>query len=193
MNISMSDFRVVDPDCSAFSAAETRISCTSIKLSSLAAAELNYPNYVRIIIGDPIPLFGIVPCDINDRFACPFMLGKTADDLRGRKKWIVIKNRAVATILRAKMGCENDKATKRVYGSKWTEENALLFDLSKPAEAGKRTVMRSAEEMLRSYALATAGANAQIIAAGFVPHFYSVPNKQVINERVIDAEFVQVR
>lgn len=72
MNISMSDFRVVDPDCSAFSAAETRISRTSIRLSSLAAAELNYPNYVRIIIGDPIPFFGIVPCDINDRFACPF-------------------------------------------------------------------------------------------------------------------------
>lgn len=189
MNISMSDFRVVDPGCSAFSAAETRISCTSIKLSSLAAAELNYPNYVRIIIGDPIPFFGIVPCDINDRFACPFMLGKT----RGQKKWIVIKNRAVATILRAKMSCENDKATKRVYGSKWTEENALLFDLSKPAETGKRTAMRSAEEMLRSYALATVGVNAQIIATGFVPHFYSVPNEQVINERVIDAEFVQVR
>ena len=72
MNISMSDFRVVDPDCSAFSAAKTRISRTSIRLSSLAAAELNYPNYVRIIIGDPIPFFGIVPCDINDRFACPF-------------------------------------------------------------------------------------------------------------------------
>ena len=65
MNISMSDFRVVDPGCSAFSAAETRISRTSIRLSSLAAAELNYPNY-------PIPFFGIVPCDINDRFACPF-------------------------------------------------------------------------------------------------------------------------
>ena len=188
----MSDFRVVDPDCSAFSAAETRISRTSIRLSSLAAAELNYPNYVRIIIGDPIPFFGIVPCDINDRFACPFMLGKTADDLRGQKKWIVIKNRAVATILRAKMGCENDKATKRVYGSKWTEENALLFDLSRPAEAGKRAVMLSAEEMLRSYALATAGANAQIIAADFVPHFYSVPNEQTINERVIDAEFIQI-
>lgn len=193
MNISMSDFRVVDPGCSAFSAAETRISRTSIRLSSLAAAELNYPNYVRIIIGDPIPFFGIVPCDINDRFACPFMLGKTADDLRGQKKWIVIKNRAVATILRAKMSCENDKATKRVYGSKWTEENALLFGLSKPAETGKRTAMRSAEEMLRSYALATVGVNAQIIATGFVPHFYSVPNEQVINERVIDAEFVQVR
>ena len=58
--------------------------------------------------------------------------------------------------------------------------------------------MRSAEEMLRSYALATVGVNAQIIATGFVPHFYSVPNEQVINERVInerviDAEFVQVR
>ena len=66
------------------------------------------------------------------------------------------------------------------------------------AETGKRTAMRSAEEMLRSYALATVGVNAQIIATGFVPHFYSVPNEQVINERVInerviDAEFVQVR
>ena len=42
LKVSMSDFRVVDPGCSAFSAAKTRISRTSIRLSSLAAAELNY-------------------------------------------------------------------------------------------------------------------------------------------------------
>jgi len=187
MQFSMSDFRVVDPDYSNFSAAESRISKGSIRLNNLAAAELGYPNYVRIIIGDKIPFFGILPCLSSDKFACPFMLGKTPNDLRGQKKWIVIKNKTVATILRAKMACENTKETKRVFGSKWQEQNALLFDLSKPVEPGKRIVPRTAEEMLRSYALATAPADAQIIATGFASRFYSIPN-----EVILDADYVPV-
>jgi len=188
MSLSLSDFRLVSPRSDSFSAAEIRIGKVGIRLNNLAAAELGYSDYVRLLIGDSLAILGVQPCEGNDPYACPFMVGKTANDLRGQKKWISIKNRMLATILRSKMHCENEKGVKRVYGSKWREENALLFDLTKPVELGKRSAPVTAEEILRSYELAAPAKGGQIVAIGISSQFRPVPSEPV--NQVIDADYV---
>lgn len=50
MNACLSDFRVVNPTLRTFSAAEARIAQSSIRFNNLSAAELGYPENVRLLI-----------------------------------------------------------------------------------------------------------------------------------------------
>ena len=49
MNACLSDFRVVNPTLRTFSAAEARIAQSSIRFNNLSAAELGYPENVRLL------------------------------------------------------------------------------------------------------------------------------------------------
>lgn len=63
MNACLSDFRVVNPTLRTFSAAEARIAQSSIRFNNLSAAELGYPENVRLLISSEgttrfwVPLF----------------------------------------------------------------------------------------------------------------------------------------
>ena len=151
MNASLSDFRIVNPRKKEFSAAEARIGKTSIRFNNLTAAELNYPDYVRLLINQGGSALAIQPCDEDDPCAVPFMGGRTAQDLTGQKKWTSITNRMLAAIIREKMNWTNEKGAKRVYGAPWYEQGALLFDLTHPAGPRQRLALLSADDMLRSY------------------------------------------
>ena len=50
MNPTLSDFRIVNPVTRSFSAAEARFAWSSIRFNNLSAAELGYPEYVRLLI-----------------------------------------------------------------------------------------------------------------------------------------------
>ena len=39
-------------------------------------------------------------CDPKDKCAVPFMAGRTADDLKGQKKWTTVSNRMLTHIIR---------------------------------------------------------------------------------------------
>ena len=54
MNACLSDFRVVNPTLRTFSAAEARIAQSSIRFNNLSAAELGYPENVRLLISSAL-------------------------------------------------------------------------------------------------------------------------------------------
>jgi hypothetical protein len=185
MNTSLSDFRIVNPTKQGFSAAEARIGKTSIRFNNMTAAELGYPDFVRLLINQSGSALAIQPCTENDPCAVPFMNGRTAVDLTGQKKWTSIPNRMLAAIIREKMSWDNEKAPRRVYGSPWLEQGALLFDLTRTIGPRQRTSLMSADEMLRSYEQAERSFM-PVQRMGF-PQYCPVPPSEVI-----EAAFTQV-
>lgn len=98
MNACLSDFRVVNPTLRTFSAAEARIAQSSIRFNNLSAAELGYPENVRLLISSEGTTLAIQACDKDDPCAVPFMSGRTAEDLKGQKKWTTVSNRMLMHI-----------------------------------------------------------------------------------------------
>ena len=80
MNANLYDFRVVNPTLRTFSAAEARIAHSSIRFNNLSAAELGYPEMVRLLISSDATTLAIQACDKGDSCAVPFMAGRTAED-----------------------------------------------------------------------------------------------------------------
>ena len=154
MNACMSEFRIVNPTLRTFSAAEARIAHSSIRFNNLSAAELGYPEHIRLLISSDGCTLAIQACDPKDKCAVPFMAGRTADDLKGQKKWTTVSNRMLTHIIRSKLGWETAKTPRRFYGVPWPEQGAIIFDLTKIAPPRTRTPNLSAEDMLRAYELA---------------------------------------
>ena len=119
MNACMSEFRIVNPTLRTFSAAEARIAHSSIRFNNLSAAELGYPEHIRLLISSDGCTLAIQACDPKDKCAVPFMAGRTADDLKGQKKWTTVSNRMLTHIIRSKLGWETAKTPRRFYGVPW--------------------------------------------------------------------------
>ena len=130
MNACLSDFRVVNPTLRTFSAAEARIAQSSIRFNNLSAAELGYPENVRLLISSEGTTLAIQACDKDDPCAVPFMSGRTAEDLKGQKKWTTVSNRMLMHIIRTKLGWDSGKTPRRFYGVPWPEQYAILFELA---------------------------------------------------------------
>ena len=125
MNACMSEFRIVNPTLRTFSAAEARIAHSSIRFNNLSAAELGYPEHIRLLISSDGCTLAIQACDPKDKCAVPFMAGRTADDLKGQKKWTTVSNRMLTHIIRSKLGWETAKTPRRFYGVPWPEQGAI--------------------------------------------------------------------
>ena len=121
MNACMSEFRIVNPTLRTFSAAEARIAHSSIRFNNLSAAELGYPEHIRLLISSDGCTLAIQACDPKDKCAVPFMAGRTADDLKGQKKWTTVSNRMLTHIIRSKLGWETAKTPRRFYGVPWPD------------------------------------------------------------------------
>lgn len=187
MNPNLYDFRVVNPTLRSFSAAEARIAHSSIRFNNLSAAELGYPDNIRLLISSDGTTLAIQICDANDPCAVPFMAGRTAEDLKGQKKWTTVTNRMLMHIIRTKLGWESKKTPRRFYGVPWPEQGAIIFDLTRAAPPRTRTPNLSAEDMLRAYEVAAAGSLMPVSQNAPFRQFASVPPSQVI-----EAQFVQV-
>ena len=59
------------------------------------------------------------------------MSGRTAEDLKGQKKWTTVSNRMLMHIIRTKLGWDSGKTPRRFYGVPWPEQYAILFDLTR--------------------------------------------------------------
>lgn len=177
MNYSLCDFRIVTPASKKFSAAELRIGKTTVKFNSLSAAELHYPEYVRLMIGSDGVTLVIQPCDRTEPNAVPFMAGRTADDLNGRKNWVCFNNPMLSAIIHEKTHWEDTTASRRFFAAPWPEENALIFDLTRPVPPRKRILNLSADDILRTYERAAQPMypvvygrhTASVVDANFVP------------------------
>ena len=111
------------------------------------------------------------------------MSGRTAEDLKGQKKWTTVSNRMLMHIIRTKLGWDSGKTPRRFYGVPWPEQYAILFDLTRAAPPRTRTPNLSVEDMLRIWQLdACRGQH-----MGKTNKFASVPPS-----RVIEAQFVNV-
>mgnify|MGYP007030298997 FL=1 len=189
MNACLSDFRVVNPTLRTFSAAEARIAQSSIRFNNLSAAELGYPENVRLLISSEGTTLAIQACDKDDPCAVPFMSGRTAEDLKGQKKWTTVSNRMLMHIIRTKLGWDSGKTPRRFYGVPWPEQYAILFDLTRAAPPRTRTPNLSVEDMLRTYELTASGS---LMPVG--DNTWAKTNKfaSVPPSRVIEAQFVNV-
>lgn len=188
MNACMSDFRIVNPTLRTFSAAEARIAHSCIRFNNLSAAELGYPEYIRLLISSDGCTLAIQSCDSQDKCAVPFMGGRTAEDLKGQRKWTTVSNRMLTHIIRNKLGWEDVKTPRRFYGVPWPEQCAIIFDLTKSAPPRTRTPNLSAEDMLRAYELAESGSLLPVSAYSWTRQpFASVPPSEVI-----EAQYVRV-
>ena len=86
MNACLSDFRVVNPTLRTFSAAEARIAQSSIRFNNLSAAELGYPENVRLLISSEGTTLAIQACDKDDPCAVPFYVRKNRRGSEGAEK-----------------------------------------------------------------------------------------------------------
>ena len=106
---------------------------------------------VRLLISSDATTLTIQACDKEDSCSVLFMAGRTAEDLKGQKKWTTVTNRMLLHIIRTKLGWETVKTPRRFYGVPWPEQCAIIFDLTKIAPPRTRTPNLSAEDMLRAY------------------------------------------
>lgn len=86
MNACLSDLRVVNPTLRTFSAAEARIAQSSIRFNNLSAAELGYPENVRLLISSEGTTLAIQACDKDDPCAVPFYVRKNCRGSEGAEK-----------------------------------------------------------------------------------------------------------
>ena len=114
---------------------------------------------------------------------------RTAEDLKGQKKWTTVSNRMLMHIIRTKLGWDSGKTPRRFYGVPWPEQYAILFDLTRAAPPRTRTPNLSVEDMLRTYELAASGS---LMPVG--DNTWAKTNKfaSVPPSRVIEAQFVNV-
>ena len=112
---------------------------------------------VRLLISSDVTTLTIQACDKEDSCSVPVMAGRTAEDLKGQKKWTTVTNRMLLHIIRTKLGWETVKTPRRFYGVPWPEQCAIIFDRTKIAPPRTRTPNLSAEDMLRAYELAEKG------------------------------------
>lgn len=187
MNKNLSDYRIVTPTNNEFSASEARTTWTSIRFNNLTAAELGYPEYVRLLISQDGNTLAIQVCDEDDPCAVPFMCGRTAEDLKGQKKWTIIPNRMLLRILREKQNWGNAKSQRRFFGVPWNEQSAILFDMTQIVPPKVRTPVYSTDDVLQTYALA-AQSSFLPVAVNCYPGYSPVPpaSKSV---HVIDADY----
>lgn len=157
----------------------------SIRISKV----LSYPESVRLLISSEGTTLAIQACDKDDPCAVPFMSGRTAEDLKGQKKWTTVSNRMLMHIIRTKLGWDSGKTPRRFYGVPWPEQYAILFDLTRAAPPRTRTPNLSVEDMLRTYELAASGT---LMPVG--DNTWAKTNKfaSVPPSRVIEAQFVNV-
>lgn len=82
----LSDLRVVNPTLRTFSAAEARIAQSSIRFNNLSAAELGYPENVRLLISSEGTTLAIQACDKDDPCAVLFYVRKNRRGSEGAEK-----------------------------------------------------------------------------------------------------------
>lgn len=83
----------------------------------------------------------------------------------------------LAAIIHEKTHWEDTTASRRFFAAPWPEENALIFDLTRPVPPRKRILNLSADDILRTYERAAQPMypvvygrhTASVVDANFVP------------------------
>ena len=190
MTRNLSDYRIVNPKTRNFSAAEARTSWTTIRFNNLSAAELGYPDFVRLLISEDGNTLAVQSCPEDDPCAVPFMYDRTAEDLNGQRRWISIPNRMLMQIIREKQHWDSAKIQRRFFGIPWAEERAILFDLTRIAPRKTRIPTLSSDEMLRTYAHATSSTFLPVVLGGpAYPGYRPVPSGRQYRQNSVDADY----
>jgi len=149
-NFNISEFKVVVQGIRAITNAEMRIQPAKIEFNAMAAAEMGYPAYVRVLISPDATRVIIDPCREKDKYAIPFYREK-----RSKKTGAVLKNASISITdsglakgIRQKMKWA--KGTYRCPAIRFDEKpKTLFFDLSQADNTKRKTV--KAENILDCY------------------------------------------
>lgn len=140
-DFDFNDFRVVVRGIQAISNAEVRIYPTKIDFSAMAAAEMGYPEFVRIFISSDAIRMAIEPCPKEGTHAIPFYKEQYSKKTGKVRKYapISIRDTGFAKGIRQKL-----KWVKGAYhcsAIRFDERpNTLFFDLSTADNTKKKRV-----------------------------------------------------
>lgn len=152
---SFINFKVVDPRIKTSSLSYVNIYSNKLTFSYVTAEDLGYPERVRLMIDCPNKLLAVQAADFMPvRFTTPFLQPDQMEEMKTKRsrKRISFPNKAVAKVIREKMGWAGTKSTWRTYGIRYLENDIVVFDLAK-AEIPKRGKAReaTADEILEAY------------------------------------------
>lgn len=123
---------------------ELRVTATSLIFNNIAAAELDYPPFVYILVSrDARTVMVTPPSNDTEGFfppdsKQPFWTGDTIITPKGEKKRkdVAHRNRSLARDIRKKMGWGS--GARKICGVRYMEAKALYFDMSTAVEVGRK-------------------------------------------------------
>lgn len=127
-----SSLHVFVPGKISFSAAELRVSTNALSFNVTAAAELNYPELICVMVADDGSYLAIKAWD-EPEYAVPFCTEK----FRETKKRICIREKNFVGALRDKLSWTEKKSMK-VNGVLYRDAGMLVFELAKAVPLGTK-------------------------------------------------------
>lgn len=152
MNWDIPNFRVVMAGQPAVSKASLRIGRQQISFSSLAAAELNYPQFIQMLISPDATKMVISPYSGEDKTAIPFFVPKfSAKNGRYEEpKTVSIHDKPLVQDIRYKLGWGNEMMVCSPLRFK-ERPDCLFFELNKAMTASELRKTRSTPRTIDSY------------------------------------------
>lgn len=124
---------------------ELRITSTALVFNNIAAAELDYPPFVYILVSKDARTVMVTPPS-KDTEGCfpqdslqPFWTGDTVLTKSGtekKRKEVIHRNRGLARDIRRKLSWS--KGIRKICGVRYAEARALYFDLGTAVETAKK-------------------------------------------------------
>lgn len=149
-NWHLEDFRVVISGAQKVTTATVKIYKKKLVFSKTAAAELDYPQYVRLLVSEEADKIVVIPHFEQDMTAVPFFVpNENGEDFSAAKPISVVEQTLVRSI-RTRMAWNDPKA--RVCNALRFHEfpDALFFDLSL-AKIATRSHAASVTEVFEGY------------------------------------------
>ena len=131
-----STLHVFVPGRISFSTAELRVSTSALSFNVTAAAELNYPELICVMVADDGSYLAIKAWD-DPEYAVPFCTEK----FRETKKRICIREKNFVGALRDKLSWSGKKSMK-INGVLYRDVGMLVFELAKAIPLGTKQTQR---------------------------------------------------
>ena len=117
------------------------LTATNLKFNKATAAELGFPNYIRMLVHAPSRKVAIEPCKENTKNAVPF-----SKDASKQTYAIVVKIPALLAAARKLADVDENSGSISFKGTLYPKEKIIIYDLSK-GEPTKRRGGRQKKEV----------------------------------------------
>ena len=109
------------------------LTATNLKFNKATAAELGFPNYIRMLVHAPSRKVAIEPCKENTKNAVPF-----SKDASKQTYAIVVKIPALLAAARKLADVDENSGSISFKGTLYPKEKIIIYDLSKGEPTKRR-------------------------------------------------------